>query len=60
MSTCILLSTVTGCVSISTSASLVCLPVDITSSAIGIKNCTITAGIKRYKSIIKKKNKNVW
>ena len=26
-------------------------------SAIGLKSCVITAGIKKYKSIIKKKNK---
>ena len=29
----------------------------ITSSAVEIKTCAITAGIKRYKSIIKKKRK---
>ena len=29
----------------------------ITSSAIGLKNCAITAGIKKYKSIINKKKK---
>ena len=32
----ILVSTVTGCVSISILASLVCVPVGITSSAVGI------------------------
>ena len=32
-------------------------PVGITSSAVGLKICAITAGIKKYKSIIKKKNK---
>ena len=53
----ILASTVTGCVSISAFASLVCVPVGITSSAIGIHICEITAGIKNYKSIIKKKKK---
>ena len=53
----ILVSTVTDCVSISALASLVCVPVGITSSAVGIKICAITAGIKNYKSIIKKKNK---
>ena len=36
---------------------LVCVPVSITSSAVGIKVCAITAGIKKYKSIIKKKKK---
>ena len=53
----ILVSTVTGCVSISAFASLVCVPFGITSSAVGLKICAITAGIKKYKSIIKKKKK---
>ena len=53
----ILSSTVTGCVSISAFASLVCLPVGITSSAVGISICAIIAGIKKYKSISKKKKK---
>ena len=48
-------STVTGCVSISLFASLIGIPIGITSFAIGLKICAITAGIKRYKSIIKKK-----
>ena len=52
----ILASTVTGCVSISAFASLVCVYVGITSSAIGINICEIT-GIKKYKSIIKKRKK---
>ena len=51
----ILASTVTGYVSISEFASLVCVPVGITSSAVGLKICTITVGIKKYKSNIKKK-----
>ena len=42
----ILVSTVTGCVSISTFASLVCVPVGSMSSAVGIKICSITGGIK--------------
>ena len=50
----ILASTITGCVSTSLFASLVCVPVVITSSAVGIKSYAITAGIKKYKSIIKK------
>ena len=33
------------------------IPIGITSSAIGLKICAITAGIKKYKSIIKKKKK---
>ena len=51
----ILGSTITGCVSISAFASLVGIPIGITSSATGLKICVITAGIKKYKSIIKKK-----
>ena len=51
-------STITGCVSISLFASLIGIPTGITSSAIGLKICAITAGIKRYKSIIKKKKKD--
>ena len=54
-----LVSTVTGCVSISAFASLVCILVGITISAIGIKICATTAGIKKYKSIIKKKKKKL-
>ena len=46
-----------GFVLIATFASLVCVPVSITSSEVGIKNCEITAGIKKYNSIIKKKKK---
>ena len=37
--------------------SLIGIPIGITSSAIGLKTCAITAGIKKYKSIIKKKKK---
>ena len=55
----ILTSTVIGCLSISAFASLVWVPVGVTSSAVGLKICAITAGIKKYKSIIKEnKNKN--
>ena len=53
----ILVSTVTGCVCISAFASLVGIPIGNTSSAIALKICVITAGIKRYKSIIKEKKK---
>ena len=53
----ILVSTITGCVSISVFALLVSVPVGITSSAVGIKICTITAGIRKFKSIIKKNKK---
>ena len=55
----ILVSTVTDCVSISAFASLVCVPVGITSSAAGLKMCAITAGIKKYNSIIKKKRRSM-
>ena len=53
----ILVSTVTGGISISAFASLVCVPVGNTNSTIGIKSCAMTAGIKKFKSIIKKKKK---
>ena len=53
LNTCLLLVTcllaVTGCVSISAFASLVCVPVGITSSTVGTKMCAITAGIQKYK-----------
>ena len=42
-------STVTGCVSISAFASLIGIPIGITSSAIGLKICSIAARIKKYK-----------
>ena len=51
----VLASTVTGCISVSALASLACVSVGIMSSAIEIKICVTTAGIKKYKSIIKKK-----
>ena len=53
----ILVSTITGRASLSAFASLVCVPVGTTSSALRIKICAITAGIKKYNSIIKKKKK---
>ena len=53
----ILASTITGCISISAFASLIDIPMGITSSAIVLKICEVTAGIKKYKSIIKKKEK---
>ena len=43
----ILGSAITGCVSISAFASLVVIPIGITSSAIGLKICAITAAIKK-------------
>ena len=53
----IVISTITGCVSISAFASILGIPIGITSSAIGLKICAITAGIQKYKSIIKKRRK---
>ena len=53
----ILASTVTGCVSNSAFASLVCVPDGITSFVVGIKICAITAGIKNCKSIIRKRKR---
>ena len=53
----ILVSTITGCVSISDFASLDGIPIGITSSAVGLKICLIAAGITECKSIIKKKKK---
>ena len=54
-----LASAIIGCVSISDFTSLFGIPIGITSSAIGLKNCVITAAIKKYKSIIKKKRKSL-
>ena len=53
----ILASVVTGCISISTFASLLGIPIRITSFTKGLTICSITAEIKEYKSIIKKKKK---
>ena len=55
----ILISTVTGCVSISDFASLAGIPIGFTSSVIGMKICVIIAGIKKYKSITKKKRSTI-
>ena len=51
----ILASIVNGCILISAFACLCGIPAEIMSSAIVSKICAITAGIKKYKSIIKKK-----
>ena len=53
----ILAPAITGGISISAFASLVGIPIGITSSAIGLKICAITAGTEKYKSIIKKTKK---
>ena len=54
----ILASTVTGCVSISAFSSFIGVLIVTTNSAIRLKIYAITAGIKKYKSIIKKQKKN--
>ena len=53
----ILSSTITVCVFSSSFASLVSIPIVITSSVIGLNTCAINPGIKKYKSIIKEKNR---
>ena len=53
----IVISTITWCVSISAFASLVGITIRTTRSGIGLKICAIIAGIRKYKSIIKKKKK---
>ena len=49
-----LASPVTGCISISVFASLVGIPIEITTSAKGLNISAITAVFKNRKSIIKK------
>ena len=56
----ILTSAVTGCSSLSAFAFLIGIPLGLTSSAIGFKICSIAGRIKKYKSIIKKKEKEAW
>ena len=50
-------STITRRISNSAFASLFGIHMWITSSAVGLKICPVAAGIKKYKSIIKKKKK---
>ena len=52
-----LASTTTGYILISAFTFLIGIPIGIMSSAIGLKICAITRGIKKYKSINKKKKK---
>ena len=56
----ILASTVTDCVLVSAFASLVGIPIDIASSSVRLKMYVITAGVKKYESIVKKKRKKTW
>ena len=53
--TLIIISTITGCVSISAFVSLVGITIGSTSSETELEICIITAGIKNYKSVNKKK-----
>ena len=61
----ILVSAITGCVSISTFAlnakgiQALYVPIGIVSSVVGFKICAITQGIKKYTSIIQKKRKKI-
>ena len=52
----IIISIITGCVSISAFASLIGISIGITISAIEVKICVITAGIKTCNSKKKKKS----
>ena len=51
------ISTIIRCVSISAFASSFKIPTGFAIFAIGLKTCVFTAGIKMYKSLIKKKKK---
>ena len=53
----ILASAITECISISAFASLIGIPIGITSSGKGLKIFAITPGIKKYKSIKIEKEK---
>ena len=55
----ILITSVTGFVSISDFVSSLGIPIGIMCSAIRLKVCLFTAGIKKYKSIIKKEKKKL-
>ena len=53
----ILISTITGCLSILAFAFVVGMSIGITTSTIAVKICVITTGIKRCKTINKRKKK---
>ena len=55
----LIFSCVAGCVWLSAFDSLISISTGIASLALGLKICSITAGIKSFKSIIKKKQKKV-
>ena len=50
-------STITECILIAAFASLGDIPIVVTSSAVGLKTCAITAGTK--KSIVKNRRRNM-
>ena len=54
----IAISAISGRVSISAFASIVGIPIGITSSKKGLKICVIAAGIKKHRSINKKTKRN--
>ena len=54
----IFVSAVSGSLSISAFASLVGVLISIARSAVRLKVCALTAGIKKYWSIMKKKEKS--
>ena len=54
----ILASTITGCISISDFASSIGIPIGI-GCAIRLKICAITAGLKKYKSKLRKRKKKL-
>ena len=51
----ILVSAITGCASVSAFVSLAGIPISVASFLVELKNCAITAWIKTYKTVIKKK-----
>ena len=55
----VLVSAITFWVSISALALLACISVSVASLSVVLKIFTITAGIKKYKSIIKKNRKSL-
>ena len=55
----ILIAAVTGCILISTFASLLGIAIGTAIFSVGLGISAITASIKKYKSIIKKKKKNM-
>ena len=56
----ILVSMVTGCVLFSAFFSCAGIPKGIPRFKLGLKICVITATLKKYKSMVKKKSKKTW